>query len=113
MMWALVAVGVWLLAVGFFCALARSAGRADAGLMDFSMLELAGEREQFDAWVGGGPARLLDRREGPADRRSESRPWGEGAPGRRREDALRRAEEAERRLRRSRERLERRDADSA
>ena len=32
---------------------------------------------------------LVDRREGPVDRRTTGRPWDDAAPGRRREDVLR------------------------
>ena len=75
MFWLTVGVAGWLLTSVLLCVLAARAGakRAQA------------QPENVEEWL------MVDRREGPLDRRDEPRVWSDdGPPGRRREDILRR-----------------------
>ncbi len=83
MTWVLIAIAGWLavaVLTGLFAwALARSAAIADR-----DQLEALGSERALEA-----EKRVLDRRDGPEDRRSAARPWAEASSGRRAEDALR------------------------
>jgi hypothetical protein len=80
-------IGCWVVGVLVISAIGIALGRA-AAVGDRRELELAREARE----------RLGERRVGPPDRRSATRPWASGSPGLREADKLR-AEVAERQQR--------------
>ena len=100
MSWVLGLVAGWLVVaavVGLFAwALARAAALGDRDQLE--QLALAG--------AVAAEARAHDRRAGPADRRTATRPWADKAPGRRAQDIFRKElDDVNRALRDAEERI--------